>query len=302
MNTVASDQSWRTTEERRGVWGARLVLWLTFFGRGPARLLVRVIAFYYALFAGAPRRAMHKFLVRVEGASSFGRVYRQILRFAQVGLDSLFLMSGKMQHFEFTREGSAHLEELGKSKRGAILLSAHLGSMYAMRAQSGDRSLPIYAVSYTKHAERINAMLRELSPKNHAQLIEMGEGVDFMLRIKELVEDGAIIAIFADRVGSDDRAAEVDFFGAPARFPTGPYLLAAMLKCPVYLTLGLYRDPKGYDLICEPFAERIELPRGKRQEALEEYAKLYASRLEHYIERAPDNWFNFYDFWREASE
>jgi predicted LPLAT superfamily acyltransferase len=25
----------------------------------------------------------------------------------------------------------------------------------------------------------------------------------------------------------------------------------------------------------------------------------YAARLEHYCRAAPDNWFNFHDFWRE---
>ena len=127
----------------------------------------------------------------------------------------------------------------------------------------------------------------------------MGEGVDFMLRIRELIDEGALVALLGDRVGKDDRAVEVDFMGGRARFPTGPYLLASMLKCPVYLTFGLYRDPDGYDLHCEPFAERIELPRGERQEALERYAQQYADRLEHYTRSAPDNWFNFYDFWRE---
>lgn len=53
----------------------------------------------------------------------------------------------------------------------------------------------------------------------------------------------------------------------------------------------------GYDLYCEPFAERVTLPRGDRQGALAEHVRRYAERLEHYVRKAPDNWFNFYDFW-----
>ena len=298
---AAGDQRWRTTAEKGSVLGVRFVLWLaTAFGRGPARLFVRILAFYYTLVAPEARRGARAFLARVDAPTTFGRAYLQILRFAQVTLDSLFLMSGKVDRFRVTRTGHVYLEELRERRRGAILLGAHLGSMYAMRAQSGVESLPLYAVVYTKHAERINAVLREIDPGGHAQLLQMGEGVDFMLRIKELIEDGAIVAILADRVGSDDRAATATFLGDEARFPTGPYILAATLKCPVYLTFGLYRDPDGYDLFCEPFAERIELPRKRRQEALEEYAQRYANRLEHFVRLAPDNWFNFYDFWREG--
>lgn len=295
---AAPDQGWKTARERGGVLGMRFVLWLTTaFGRGPARLFVRVLAFYYTVFAGGARRTTAEFLQRVEGRSSFSRVYLQILRFAQVTLDSLFFVSGKIEPFELTRSGSEHLERLRETGEGGILLGAHLGSMHALRARGTQANMPVYAVVYTQHAERINAVLREVNPDGQASLLQMGEGVDFMLRIKELIESGAIIAILADRVGADGRAVEADFFGARARFPAGPYILAAMLKCPVYLTFGLYRAPSRYDLYVEPFAERIVLPRKRRQEALSEYVQAYAARLEHYVSMAPDNWFNFYDFW-----
>jgi len=299
---VSGDQSWRNRAERGNVAGIKFMLWLsTAFGRGPARLFVRILAFYYTLFSRGARDATRDYLRRVGEDDSFGRVYQQILRFSQVTLDSLFLMSGKIKYFDVTRTGKEHLAELRDSRRGAILLGAHVGSMYAMRAQSGEESLPLYAVVYTKHAERINAVLRDIDPEGHATLLQMGEGMDFMLRIKELVEDGAIVAILADRVGEKGRAVEVDFFGQPARFPAGPYILASMLKCPVYLTFGLYRDPDGYDLFCEPFADRIVLPRKNREEALERYVQQYASRLEHYVKKAPDNWFNFYEFWEKSA-
>lgn len=295
------DQSWRTTAERGSVLGIRFVLWLaTVLGRAPARLFVRILAFYYTLFSRVARRATRDYLERVGEEPSFGRVYKQILRFSQVTLDSLFFVSGKLSHYEVTETGREHIMGLLDAKQGAILLGAHVGSMYAMRAKGRTERLPLHAIVYTKHAERINTVLREISPESHAQLLQMGEGVDFMLRIRDLIDGGAIVALLGDRVGADDRAVEAEFFGRTARFPAGPYILASMLKCPVYLTFGLYRDPRTYDLHCEPFAERIELPRKGREEALRRYAQKYASRLEHYVKMAPDNWFNFFDFWGNA--
>src|SRR5690606_8942504 len=133
---------------------------------------------------------------------------------------------------------------------------AHLGSFYAMRAQSEVEGIPLYAVVYTKNARRINEALEQIDPGKNAKLIQMGEGIDFMLRIKELIEGGAIVAILADRVppnvadASDARSVSAAFLGGVARFPTGPYLLASMLKCPVYMTFGLYRGGDRYDLYC----------------------------------------------------
>ena len=85
--------------------------------------------------------------------------------------------------------------------------------------------------------------------------------------------------------------------GGRIELPTGPYVLASVLKCPIYLTFGLYQAPNRYDLYCEPFADDIVLPRGDREPALRALAQRYAERLEHYCRLAPDNWFNFADTW-----
>ena len=66
------------------------------------------------------------------------------------------------------------------------------------------------------------------------------------------------------------------------------------------LTFGLYREPNRYDLHCEPFADRVVLPRKTRQASLEAIVQQFADRLEHYCRLAPDNWFNFFDFWHDA--
>lgn len=298
-------EGWTDVGEKGSILAIRATVFAaTVMGRSFGRGLARVVAFYYWLFARGARRAAGEFLRRAHGReASGGESYRQILRFAQTTLDAFFLVAGKTHHFRVTTNGHQHLAALRDGKRGAILLGAHLGSFYAMRAQSEVEHLPIYAVVYTKNARRINDALEQIDPGKNAKLLQMGEGIDFMLRVKELIEQGAIVAILADRVppnakdGTDSRTVSVDFMGGSARLPTGPYLLASMLKCPVYMTFGLYRDPDRYDLYCEPFAERIELPRRGREQALARYAQQYASRLEHFAKMAPDNWFNFYDFW-----
>jgi predicted LPLAT superfamily acyltransferase len=126
--------------------------------------------------------------------------------------------------------------------------------------------------------------------------------IGFMLKVRELVEAGGLIAILADRLADGAKHVTVDFLGGKARLPVGPYILAASLRCPVYFVAGIYRAPKRYELRCEPFAERIELPRKSRQEALAMYAQKYADIVARYARDAPDNWFNFYDFWVSEQE
>lgn len=288
--------------ERGTVLGIRaMVVLVTALGRWPGRLFLRALAFYYTLFAGTQRRAAQAFHRRLGRSAGFWTAYRQILRFAQCSLDALFFVRGKIDAFEITRDGHHHLEKLRRDRSGAVLLGAHLGSFYAMRAQSDEESLPLYPLVYTHNARRINGVLEGLDPSSKARLVEMGgDQVGFVLKVRELLEEGGLIAILADRVPSGGRSVEVDFLGGRARLPVGPYLLASTLGCPVYFTCGIYRDPDRYELHCEPFAERIVLPRGERDEALRRYAQQYADRLAHYCRQAPDNWFNFYDFWTDA--
>lgn len=293
--------SWREVPERGSVLGMRfLVVLATTFGRAPARLFVRFVAFYFFLFAPRARNATRAFLRRVDAPHGVTAVYRQILRFAQCALDALFLLRGRTDAFRFERNGHRYLEKLRRDGQGAILLGAHLGSFYAMRARGEDEALPLYPLVYTRNAQRFNAVLESLDPSSRTRLVEMGEGgVGFMLRIRELVENGGLVAILGDRVPVSGASVEVDFLGGRIRLPTGPYLLAATLRCPVYFTVGLYRDPDLYELHCEPFADRVVLPRGRREEALVAYAQQYADRLAHFARQAPDNWFNFYEFWEK---
>lgn len=297
---------WLDARERGGVLAIRVTVFLTtFFGRTIGRFVARFVTLYFTITSPKVRTAIRGFYARLDpsGArASFGQVYAHLLRFVHATLDAFFFVSGKIGKFEITCTGNDYLTALRDEKKGAILLGAHLGSFYAMRGQSATERLPLYALVYTHNARMLNDALEKLDPAGAAHLLELDPegGIDSMLRVKELLEEGAIIAIMGDRVpagASANRIVKAPFLGAEASFPAGPFLMASMLKAPVYLTFGLSRGSNRYDLYCEPFADRIDLPRSERQAALARYVAKYAARLEHYTRLAPDNWFNFYDFW-----
>lgn len=300
-----STAEWLTAKERGGALAIRFTVFLaTFFGRSLGRLVARGVTLYFLLTTRAVREALRLYYRRLDGhRASFRELYAHLFRFVACTLDAFFLVSGKTHHFEVTRDGHEHLAALRDAKRGAILLGAHVGSFYAMRMASKNESLPLYALVYTKNARMLNEALARLDPEGQARILELDPegGIDAMIKVKELVDAGALVAILADRVplgAPAERLIRVPFLGAEAAFPLGPFLLAATLKCPVYTTFGLSRGSRRYDLNCHPFAERIELPRKDRKAALERYVRLYAERVEEAVRKAPDNWFNFYDFWK----
>jgi predicted LPLAT superfamily acyltransferase len=298
MSEAQARQGWLDVAEVGTLWGIRFVVGLCrVFGRSAARLFLRGLAAYYLLSHATARRASRSYLRRVTGRSSSRMVYRHLCTFAETALDRLLFAAGKLGLFEVTPNGNEHLERLQRERRGALLLGAHLGSFEAMRAGATREALPVNMVVNFKNARRIQAVLEQLDPTHNTRLISAEEGVGFVFEIQACIERGEMVAILVDRVGPDGRATEASFLGAPAKFASGPFILAAALGCPVYLTFGLYRGDNRYDLYCEPFSERLELPRESRELALREVVARFSARLEHYVRLAPYNWFNFYDFW-----
>ncbi len=303
MEEVAREKTtgWQDIGEKGTVLGIRFFLvLLSVFGRSAARGFLAVVMLYYAAFHGRARRHSRVYLERVGEPTGFANVYRHFLRFGQCALDRVLLIRGSTKKFDIRSTGREHLIALQESKTGAILLGAHLGSFEAMRGHATTFDLPVHVVMQTSNARRINSVLEQINPQSKVRVIELGDGgIDFVFRIRKLIERGEYVAILGDRVGNGAAAVETDFLGSVASFPTGPYLLAAALSCPVMLTVNLYRGGNRYDVYCEPFAQRIILPRKGREAAVAAYVKQYAQSLERYCRMAPYNWFNFFDFWKE---
>ncbi|MCB9732437.1 MAG: lipid A biosynthesis acyltransferase [Deltaproteobacteria bacterium] len=292
--------TWLNKGERGALLGIRAGFFVaTVFGRFPARVLVRFIALWYRLFDRKAVRASRAWLERVTGEKpGFWAVYRHILRFAQVTLDRIFLLKGKVRSLRFTRTGHENLERQLATGRGAILLGAHLGSYEAMRYGGFSTNVPINILGYFANAKMVNALFEKLSPESAARVVHIGDDpVGVMVRVKERVAAGELVAVMGDRVGLSERVVKAEFFGEEAPFAAGPFLMAAVLKCPVYLVFGIYSEPNRYDLYCETFAESVILPRSSREEALKALVQRYADRLADHARKAPDNWFNFFDFW-----
>jgi predicted LPLAT superfamily acyltransferase len=303
-------RGWRAVPEVGTVLGIRIVgLVYRLLGRRIAQLLVWWITLFYALVAVGARRASREYLARMGLMTSFRAVHIHFFTFGCVALDRLVLLLGRAsRELVIERHGHELVVEVTRredgdgtgKRRGCILLGSHIGSFEAMRALTVDASLTVI-VDY-RNARRITRVLSELAPNAKLKVIGLDPArATSMLDVRACIDRGELVAVLGDRLEGDGaRAVTVDFLGGRAKLPTGPYLLAHMLSCPVYFVAGLYTAPNRYDLFFKPFSEAVKLPRKGREEAAQEYAQKYALELEAFARRAPYNWFNFYDFWIKA--
>jgi predicted LPLAT superfamily acyltransferase len=186
--------------------------------------------------------------------------------------------------------------------RGLLLFGSHLGSFDVLRVLA--RKRPEYTIRVVldkAHNPAVTQLLDALNPEVAATVIDAGQdGPALMLAIQQAVQEGALVALLVDRAHPGGGTVAAPFFGAPAAFPTAPWLIALALKAPVVLGFGLYRGGRRYELRFEHFCDPLEIPRGQRQAAIAQLVQRYVARLEAVARSAPYNWFNFYNVWDDA--
>jgi predicted LPLAT superfamily acyltransferase len=276
-------------------WGVRLALAL---GRPAARMLLYPVTAYFLAVSPADRAVSRQFLRRALGREpGVADVFRHFHAFASILLDRVYLLSGQYAGFDTHMHGEEVVQAVLQSGKGCLLLGAHLGSFEIVRfagRQAG--APPVSLVMYEDNARALRAALDAVNPAYAMQVIPLGK-FDSMLQVESALEAGGFVGMLADRTIQGEGTIACPFLGAPARFPAGPFRIAAMLRRPVVLMLGLYRGGKRYDIHFEMIADLSATGRGERERAVEEALRQYVARLEHHCRVAPYNWFNFYDYW-----
>ncbi len=294
---------WTRVTEKGSVLGLQIIWFVCrVLGRRAVRSLIRFVALYYVLTDSEMRRVSRDFQQRAGLPGTFMDVYRHVLRFSFCIVDRLFLLSGRTEHFEFESHGDAEVRAILARGQGVILVGAHLGSFEALRAVAMEDDLPLSIVGYFENAQRINALLDALAPEFSAHVIHVEPGsVAHMMKIRERVRAGELVGFLGDRMTPGVDGVTVRFMGADVVFPTGAFVVAAALGCPVYLVFCISEGSNRYVVHCEHFDDALSIPRAERAERIQAVVQRYASRLEARVLASPDNWFNFYDFF-EASE
>jgi predicted LPLAT superfamily acyltransferase len=290
---------WTALPERGTAASLRLIAWIAVhIGRPAARLLLYPITLYFVISARAARRVSYDYLKRVRGRPPhWWHVIRHFHCFAATILDRVYLLRGEFEHFDVTLHEKEILHRQIESGKGCILLGSHFGSFEVLRTLGvTQQDFPLKVLMDIEHNQNITRFLDALNHKIASTVI-VPDRPDTLLRVKESLDAGFLIGMLGDRVSSGDKTTQCQFLGAPATFPAGPILIAAMMHCPVILFFGLYRGGKRYEIYFEHFAQEVLLNRDCRAEDIRRWMQLYVDRLEHYARLAPYNWFNFYTFW-----
>lgn len=275
-------------------------------GRVPFLLCLYPVVLYYWATRRMARHASLQYLQRLHAhrglpPPAWHATLRHFLSFADTLLDKMLALSGRYRFEHVHFEGREPLMAMIERGEGGLFVTAHLGCLELCHATAQRQpGLKLNVLVHTAHAERFNRVLRKLAPDSNVSLLQVTEVTPATaVLLAEKVARGEFVAIAGDRVpvaASAGSTARVSFLGHHAPFPVGAYVLAALLKCPLYM-MACVREHCGHAVVFDRLAERVELPRGQRTKALAGYAAQFAHRLEALLARSPYDWFNFFPFW-----
>jgi lauroyl/myristoyl acyltransferase len=274
----------------------RLAEALSFVPRGLRLTLARSIGRLAPRFMPLERGVIRKTLGLVTGASG-------------ARLDEL--TAGLFRDFAMcfadlvtsNRQSAVRLSGLVGSVSGGELLDGLPGGIVSVTAHVGNWELAGRLLA-TRLARRTHVVVTpDDAPALERWVRRDGEGMRFVPRahpsigveLLAALRRGEVVALQADRALGTGGDVRIPFFGRPAPFPLGPFLLARAAGVPVVPAFCVLDRRYRYTVRIGP---SITVGRGGEEDA----ARAWVALLESVVREHPTQWFNFFDAWSPFGE
>ncbi len=303
---------WSQIQESGTLLGLKLMFFIhRWIGWWALSLFSYPVTLYFFLKKKTARQASIFYLEQVkkhggipQGAKILFWSLKHFSQFSRNLLDRLAAWSGAFNYDNVAFHQRADFIQLMEKQSGALVIVSHLGNLEICRALlNTSHAVKLNILVHSHEAEKFNRLMKGIDTKNHLNLIPINEVTPATaILLQEKLDAGEVIATSGDRTPAESaRSSQATFLGLPASFPQGPYILASILRCPVYLMFCV-RDKQGYQIFFEAFADKIRLSRKSRDEDINLWAQKFADRLSHYALRFPLQWNNFYNYWEQPSK
>ena len=252
-----------------------------------------VIPFYMLFRKGF--KASYRFFRKRMGygaVKSFLHVYKNEFEFGKVVLDRFAAFAGRKFDMDVPRMDL--FQELCAGEEGFVQLSSHVGN-YEMVGYSLISPKRINALVFSGETATVMQNRALLFGETNVQMVPVSEDLSHIFALNNALADGEIASLPGDRVFGSQKTVECRFFGAPAPFPAGPFTLAVQRDVPILCVFVMKEGRRAYKVLLEMLPEPEGMTKAERIQAL---ADAYAGTLEAVVRQYPDQWYNFYDFWK----
>jgi predicted LPLAT superfamily acyltransferase len=272
---------------------------IKYLGVTMAYVLLSFVVIYYIPFAPGATASVWFYSRKILGKgvlSSLIFIYKSFFSLGVALIDKTAASAGMYNQFKFDFHEPGEVKDVLNSSTGAVILGAHFGNWEIGAPYFDKYGKRMRVVMVDSEYQKIKQILETQKKVETFTVIPVKEGsLSHIFEIRDALEEGAYIAIQGDRINAGGRGVEMEFMGSKAMFPVGPFVIAARFDVPVVFYYAIRTGYKRY-LFHFELCKMESGPGYKRGEKA--IMESYVKGLERVVRRAPEQWFNYFKFWK----
>lgn len=215
------------------------------------------------------------------------RVIREVFRnFARYVVEFFTIHATPQPRVDM--EGYEHLAQITRQRRGAIILTAHLGNWEVGAILLRRLGIPITAVALPHEDPRMNRLFDAQRRRCGIPVIPLG--LHAAARSLERLHAGECVGLLGDRT-FNDTGLTVSWFGRSAVLPRGPAILSLRSNAPIVPTFLIREGPWKFRFCFEPPIHPQTA--ADADQAIQRVMQAYAAVLERRLRQHPEQWLMF---------
>lgn len=292
------DRKW-SGKTQGGTFGQKSVLF--YFKYGSLRLAYLFLYFiipFYLIFDRKGYHAIHwysKHCINKKRSFHLPFIFKNFYNFGQVFIDRFALFGNPKNRFEFIYENKELFDQYLKGEKGFIVTSAHVGNFELLSYSIDKIEKTLHPILFGGEAEVFQKLRSGVFSDKNIEPIILNEEGSYIFEINNALQKGGIVSMPADRTIGKSKVFTTQFLGHSATFPLGVFHIASSLDVPILTIFVVKEKYKVYKVyISELQVDREVQNKHKTAELL---GNAYVHNLERILQKYPNQWYNFYQFW-----
>src|ERR1043165_7708687 len=208
-----------------------------------AYFVLRFVALYYFLFARKSNKSSFYYfhnILKYKRFTTYLKIYKNYYIFGQTILDKVALLAGVKTKFTINHDGGTNLDKIAAMGKGGILVSAHIGNWEIAGQLLNRLNTTFNILMYENERESIKKYMEGVEKKKNVNIIGIKDGeMGHLIELHNAFSKNELVVMHGDRFRDGAQTLETNFLGKTAKFPAGPFIMAAKFGVPLSVVFAV---------------------------------------------------------------